>query len=274
MKREVLVGDVGFGEGRPLALIAGPCVIETRESTLRLAEGIRRIAQSVGMPLVFKASFDKANRSSVESYRGPGLEEGLAILAAVKREAGVPVTSDIHEPAQAAPAAEAVDLLQVPAFLCRQTDLLLAAARTGRPVNVKKGQFMAPWDMANVVGKLRAGAPGEAKVLLTERGTSFGYNNLVSDLRSIALMQRLGCPVVYDATHSVQLPGGEGSRSGGQRELIEPLALAAVAAGCDALFIETHEAPERALSDAATMLPLGRLAPLLRRALRVREAIA
>jgi len=272
MSRSVTVKDLVMGEGRSLALIAGPCVIESREATLRLAGAIADMARTLDLPVIFKASFDKANRSSVASFRGPGLEEGLRVLEQVREEADLPVTSDIHEPAQAAPAGEVLDLIQIPAFLCRQTDLLTAAGRTGKPVNVKKGQFMAPGDMKNVVAKLHH--VGCEQVLLTERGVCFGYNNLVSDLRAIPLMQRLGCPVVYDATHSVQKPGAQGASSGGDREMIEPLALAAVAAGCDALFIETHERPDQGLSDPKTMLPFERLKPLLERALRVREALA
>lgn len=265
------IGDITIGEGRPLCLIAGPCVIESRELTIEIADRLMHIAASFDMPLVFKASFDKANRSAITSYRGPGLGDGLAILDAVKDRFGLPVLSDVHEPGQAAPAAEVLDVLQVPAFLCRQTDLLVAAARTGRPVNVKKGQFMAPWDMEPVVDKLTAS--GCEDILLTERGTFFGYNALVSDMRSIPQMQSLGRPVVYDATHSVQQPGGLGTASGGQRAMIPTLTLAAVAAGCDALFIETHPRPDDALSDAASMLPLDALPTLLERALAVRRAL-
>jgi len=271
MVRRARVADVTIGEEMPLVLIAGPCVIESERAVLRLAVEIRRIAEALRVPVIFKASFDKANRTSVASYRGPGLREGLRILARVRRETGLPVTSDIHEPSQAAPAAKALDLLQIPALLCRQTDLLTAAAVTGRPVNVKKGQFMAPWDMKRVVEKLnRAGC---RQVLLTERGTTLGYNNLVSDMRAIPIMKGLGCPVVYDATHSVQQPGAMGKTSGGDRAMVEPLALAAVAAGCDALFIETHETPAKGLSDPATMLPLSRLGPLLEKAALIHDAV-
>jgi 2-dehydro-3-deoxyphosphooctonate aldolase (KDO 8-P synthase) len=271
MTRTARIANVTVGAGQPLALIAGPCIIESHEATLNLAVGIRKVADELGVPVIFKASFDKANRSSIDSYRGPGLERGLKVLADVKRETGLPVTTDIHEPGQAASVAEIVDLIQIPAFLCRQTDLLVAAAVTGKPVNVKKGQFLAPWDMANVVAKLRQS--GCSQILLTERGAAFGYNALVSDMRSIPLMQRLGCPVVFDATHSVQQPGSRGTRTGGDRQMIAPLALAAVAAGCDALFLETHEEPDKALSDAAVMLPFADLRALLQKAVAVRGAI-
>jgi 2-dehydro-3-deoxyphosphooctonate aldolase (KDO 8-P synthase) len=247
---------IRFGGQAPLALIAGPCVIESEEHALMLAQAIGAVAG----PYVFKASFDKANRSSVSAYRGPGLKEGLRILARVKA-AGFPVLTDIHEPAQAAPAAEVADILQIPAFLCRQTDLLLAAGRTGRIVNIKKGQFVAPHDIHLAAEK--AASTGNSRILLTERGTTFGYNNLVVDMRGLVIMRRAGWPVVFDATHSVQTPGGAGTASGGQPEFIEPLARAAVAAGVDALFAEVHEAPQRALSDGANSLPLDRLGPLL-----------
>jgi 2-dehydro-3-deoxyphosphooctonate aldolase (KDO 8-P synthase) len=247
---------IRFGGQAPLALIAGPCVIESEEHALMLAHAIGAVAG----PYVFKASFDKANRSSVSAYRGPGLKEGLRILARVKA-AGFPVLTDIHEPAQAAPAAEVADILQIPAFLCRQTDLLLAAGRTGRIVNIKKGQFVAPHDIHLAAEK--AASTGNSRILLTERGTTFGYNNLVVDMRGLVIMRRAGWPVVFDATHSVQTPGGAGTASGGQPEFIEPLARAAVAAGVDALFAEVHEAPQRALSDGANSLPLDRLGPLL-----------
>jgi 2-dehydro-3-deoxyphosphooctonate aldolase (KDO 8-P synthase) len=246
-----------FG-GAPVALIAGPCVIESEDHLHFLAAQIRR---RVG-PFIFKASFDKANRSSLASYRGPGLREGLRMLAGLRRE-GYAVLTDIHEPAQAEPAAEAVDILQIPAFLCRQTDLIVAAARTGRIVNIKKGQFMAPHDMRHAVEK--AASTGNDKILLTERGTCFGYNNLVVDMRSLAILRATGCPVVFDATHSVQLPGAAGQASGGQPEFIEVLARAAAAAGIDALFVEVHEAPERALSDGANALRLERLESLWRK---------
>jgi 2-dehydro-3-deoxyphosphooctonate aldolase (KDO 8-P synthase) len=246
---------IAFGGGAPLALIAGPCVIESEEHVHFLAGEIRRIAG----PFVFKASFDKANRSSISSYRGPGFEEGLRILAGL-RAAGYAVLTDIHEPAQAAAAAEAVDILQIPAFLCRQTDLLVEAGRTGRIVNIKKGQFVAPHDIHLAAEKVAS--TGNNRILLTERGTCFGYNNLVVDMRALPIMRRTGWPVVFDATHSVQLPGGAGARSAGQPEFIEPLASAAVAAGIDGLFVEVHETPARALSDGPNALPLSQLSRL------------
>jgi 2-dehydro-3-deoxyphosphooctonate aldolase (KDO 8-P synthase) len=236
-------------------------VIESERHALQTAETLVRITGDAGMPFVYKSSYDKANRSSARSYRGPGLTEGLRILDCVRRAFGCPVLSDVHLPAEVAPAAEVLDLLQVPAFLCRQTDLVVACARSGRPVNVKKGQFLAPWDMRNVVDKLRG--EGCQGILLTERGTTFGYNNLVVDLRSLRILRELGTPVVFDATHSVQLPGGEGTRSGGERRYVDGLARAAVAFGVDAVFMEVHEAPDRAPSDGPTMLPLARLPRLL-----------
>ena len=247
---------IAIGDGAPLALIAGPCVIESEEHVQFLA---RRILQIAG-PYVFKASFDKANRSSVSSYRGPGIDEGLRILAGV-RKLGIPVLTDIHEVWQAERAAESVDVLQIPAFLCRQTDLLIAAGRTGRVVNIKKGQFVAPGDMRHAVDKVAS--TGNDKVVLTERGSSFGYNNLVVDMRGIAIMRKLGRPVVFDATHSVQLPGAAGSASGGQPEFIATLARAAVGAGVDGVFVEVHEQPDKALSDGANALPLDQLGALL-----------
>lgn len=258
----VQIGSVTVGGDAPLAAIVGPCVIESAEHTLWIAEQIAQITERVGMACIFKASFDKANRSSVASYRGPGLERGLEILARVKERTHLPILTDIHAPEQAPPAAEVVDILQIPAFLCRQTDLLLAAGRTGKPVNVKKGQFLAPWDMRNVCEKLVS--TGNSQILLTERGASFGYNNLVSDMRSLAIMREFGYPIVFDATHSVQLPGGLGRSTGGQREFIFPLARAAAAVGIDALFVETHENPERALSDGPNSIPLALLERLLR----------
>jgi 2-dehydro-3-deoxyphosphooctonate aldolase (KDO 8-P synthase) len=257
---QVKVGDAIFG-GPQLVLIAGPCVIESEDSCLRHAERIAQIAKRAGFPYVFKCSFDKANRTSHSSFRGPGLDKGLKILARVKREIGVPVLTDIHEAAQAKPAAEAVDVLQIPAFLSRQTDLIHAAASTTAAINLKKGQFLAPWDMKAAIAK--AEAAGSKRILLSERGASFGYNNLVSDMRSLVIMRGFGYPVVFDATHSVQLPGGGGDRSGGQREYVAPLARAAVATGIDAVFMEVHEDPERALSDGPNSYPLDLLAALL-----------
>jgi 2-dehydro-3-deoxyphosphooctonate aldolase (KDO 8-P synthase) len=259
------------GRGQPLLVIAGPCVIESEELTLSIAARLKQIAAEVGVPLVFKASFDKANRTSVTSYRGPGLERGLAILRRVKESTDLPTTTDIHERHQAAPVAEVCDLLQIPAFLARQTDLLLAAAATGRPVHVKKGQFLAPGDMKNVVDKLEAG--GCRHVLLGERGTFFGYGRLVNDMRAIPQMQALGVPVIFDATHSVQEPGGLGTATGGNRAMIEPLARAAVALAVDGLFVETHPNPEAAPSDGPNMVPLDQLAGLLRRLLAIRRMV-
>jgi len=267
----VSVGDIAIGAGCPLMVVAGPCVIENEELCLTVADTLRRVTAELGIPYIFKASYDKANRSSVASFRGPGLEAGLGILARVKAEVGVAVLSDIHQPDQAGAAASVLDVLQIPAFLCRQTDLIQAAARTGKPINIKKGQFMAPRDMGLVVEK--AEAAGNQQVILTERGTSFGYNNLVVDLRAIPLMQQLGCPVLFDATHSVMLPGAAGDRSGGDRALAPVLARAAVAAGCDGVFLEVHPEPDRGLSDAATMLPLAEVRPLLEELLRIREAL-
>jgi 2-dehydro-3-deoxyphosphooctonate aldolase (KDO 8-P synthase) len=257
---------VEFGEGQPLGLIAGPCVIQSEEHVHFLADGIRQVAGD----FVFKASFDKANRSSVSSYRGPGLQEGLRILAGLRNE-GYQVLTDIHEPSHAEAAAAAVDILQIPAFLCRQTDLLVAAGRTGKVINIKKGQFVAPLDMRYAVDKVAS--TGNNQILLTERGTSFGYNNLVVDMRALPLMASLGHPVIFDATHSVQLPGASGGASGGQPEFIAPLAQAAVATGVVAgLFVEVHEHPERALSDGANVLRLDRLASLLERLRRIHNA--
>ena len=265
---EVVAGNVVFG-GPELAIIAGPCVIESAESSLRHAERLARIARETGLSMVFKSSFDKANRTSHASFRGPGLEAGLRILERVKCESGLPVLTDIHEPQQAAAAAEVVDILQIPALLSRQTDLVSAVAATGRVVNLKKGQFLAPWEMKAVVAKAEAG--GSRRILITERGFSFGYNNLVSDMRSLVIMRSFGYPVVYDATHSVQLPGAGGERSGGQREFIAPLARAAAAVGVDAIFMEVHEDPEHALSDGPNSYPLDHLGGLLRDLRRIDE---
>lgn len=259
----------------PLTLIAGPCVIESRDLALQVAEEVKAITDRLGIHYVFKASYDKANRSSGGSFRGPGVEEGLAVLAEVKQQLGLPVLTDIHESQQAAPVAEVVDVLQIPAFLCRQTDLLLAAAAatrgTDKVINVKKGQFLAPWDMAQVVKKLREA--GVENLWLTERGSSFGYNTLVVDYRGLPQLQELGCPVIFDATHSVQQPGGKGTSTGGQREFVAPLARAAVAVGVDGLFMEVHPDPDQALSDGPNMVPLHRLEPLLRQLLEIRSAL-
>lgn len=256
------VAEVTIGGGAPLAVVAGPCVIESPEGAARVCAGLVDICRGLDLPLVFKSSFDKANRTSRAAFRGPGLDAGLAVLSDLRHRYGVPVTADVHLPSQAARAAEVVDLLQVPAFLCRQTDLLEACGATGRPVNVKKGQFLAPWDMRWVVEKARhAGAPG---VMVTERGTVFGYNDLVVDMRSLAVLGRLGVPVCFDATHSVQQPGARGTSSGGRREFVPHLARAAVAVGVDAVFMEVHDEPDRALSDGPNMVPLDRVERLLR----------
>jgi 2-dehydro-3-deoxyphosphooctonate aldolase (KDO 8-P synthase) len=267
----VAVGPVEVGQGRPLALIAGPCVMEPGDMTLRIATRLAAICGSLRIPLIFKASFDKANRTSRTSYRGPGLDAGLRTFERVKAETGLPVTTDVHETHQAAVIASVVDLLQIPAFLARQTDLLEAAAATGRPLNVKKGQFMAPWDMAHVVAKVQE-ARGKG-VLLTERGTTFGYGRLVNDFRAIPLMQATGAPVVFDATHSVQLPSAGAGVSSGEREMVPYLVRAAVAAGTDALFLEVHPNPDEALSDGPNALRLDDLEALLKQSLRIRAAL-
>jgi len=268
-----LAPGIAIGGTAPVCfpVIAGPCVIESAATTLRAAELLAGIAQRLGLRMIFKASFDKANRSSGKAFRGPGLVEGLAVLAEVRRQFGLPLLTDVHEPAQCAPAAEVVDVLQIPAFLCRQTDLLLAAAATGRAVNVKKGQFMAPDDMRRVVDKIRAA--GNDKVTVTERGASFGYHNLVVDMRSFAWMQQDGIAVIYDVTHSLQLPGAGADGTAGAREFAEPLARAAVAAGADGLFLEVHPDPDQALSDKDTQLPPDRAEALLASLLRVRAAV-
>jgi 2-dehydro-3-deoxyphosphooctonate aldolase (KDO 8-P synthase) len=267
---QVAIGRLAVGGGAPLAFILGPCVIESGAHALDMALAIRTIAARCGVPVIFKASYDKANRTSRSSFRGPGLDAGLAVLADVKARTGLPVLTDIHEPSHAAIAAEVVDVLQIPAFLCRQTDLLVAAARTGKAVNVKKGQFLAPDDMRHVVAKVSA--EGNDSLLLTERGVSFGYHNLVVDMRSLPMLRALGYPVVFDVTHSLQLPGAGDGVTGGQAEFIEPLAAAGVAAGVDAVFLETHEDPSRARSDAANAIRLDRLEPLLRRLVRIDAA--
>jgi 2-dehydro-3-deoxyphosphooctonate aldolase (KDO 8-P synthase) len=260
------------GGGGPLLLIAGPCVIESESQTIRLAEAIRDIAARAGVQFVFKASYDKANRTSGRSFRGPGLEQGLRILARARERAGVPVLTDIHEPEHAAPAAEVADVLQIPAFLSRQTDLLVAASRTGRVVNLKKGQFLAPGDMRHAIEKVTSA--GNDRVIVTERGFSFGYNNLVVDMRAFPIMRELGYPVVYDVTHSLQLPGGGDGVTGGQAEFIEPLASAGVAAGVDGVFLEVHEEPSEARSDAQNALKLDLLEPLLQRLVRIHGIVS
>lgn len=269
--RTVTIGDVACGAGQPLIWIAGPCVIETHDLTLQIADTLRALADRLHLPLIFKASFDKANRTSSRSFRGPGLQEGLRTLEAVKRRTGLPVTTDVHECGQAAPVAEVCDLLQVPAFLARQTDLVQACGKTGRAVNVKKGQFMAPWDMRNVITKMEE--VGNPRLLLTERGASFGYGQLINDMRAIPWMQDLGCPVIFDATHSVQKPGGRGDRSDGERRMVPYLARAAVACGCDGVFLETHPRPDEALSDGPNMIALEDLPALVTCCLRIRQAL-
>jgi 2-dehydro-3-deoxyphosphooctonate aldolase (KDO 8-P synthase) len=259
--REISLGKLRLGGGNPLFLIAGPCVIESEWHAMMIAEKVARIARDADVPYIFKASYDKANRSSVKAFRGPGPEEGLRILDKIKSELKVPILTDIHDVSQAEPAARVCDVLQVPAFLSRQTDLLLAAGKTGRIINIKKGQFLSPWDMGNVVEKVAS--TGNSKIILTERGASFGYQNLVVDMRSIPVMQRIGYPVVFDVTHSVQLPGGQGNASGGQPQFIEPLARAGVAAGADGVFLEIHDNPAAARSDGPNALQLGLLLPLL-----------
>jgi 2-dehydro-3-deoxyphosphooctonate aldolase (KDO 8-P synthase) len=272
MPRTVEIGQVTVGAGRPLAWIAGPCVIEPNDMTFFVADRLKELADRLDLPLIFKASFDKANRTSGKTFRGPGLEEGLRTLDQVKRRTGLPVTTDLHDISQVVPVAQVVDLLQIPAFLARQTDLLQAAGRTGKAVNVKKGQFMAPWDMKHVVTKMEE--VGNRRLLLTERGATFGYGNLVSDMRSIPWMQELGYPVIFDATHSVQMPAAKGDRSGGDRRMVPYLARAAVASGCDGLFLETHPRPDEALSDGPNMIALNDFPALVECCLRIREALA
>ena len=266
----VKVGAVEFGTS-DLPVIAGPCVIESREHTLRLVEALKTITGQLGLPFIFKSSFDKANRTAAAAYRGPGLEAGLRILAEVKSQFNIPVLTDIHRPKQAQKVAQVVDAIQIPAFLCRQSDLLVAAAQTGKPVNVKKGQFLAPGDMRNVVQKLEQASNRD--ILLTERGVQFGYNNLVSDMRSIAIMRKTGYPVIFDATHSAQLPGGRGDATDGIRQYIPVVARAAVAAGCDGIFLEVHDNPDQARSDSATQWPLDKLEQLLIELKMIRSAL-
>jgi len=273
----VTIGPIGSGRqivvgpGQPLLLLAGPCVLESEEMAWHVAGEMKRICGALGINYVFKASFDKANRTSLDSFRGPGMEKGLRVLARIREEIDVAVISDVHDVAQVDRAAEVLDILQIPAFLCRQTDLLVAAAQSGKTVNIKKGQFVSPWDMQYAVNKVRSA--GGQRILLTERGSSFGYNNLVVDMRSLPVMRSLGWPVVYDATHSVQLPGGAGGSSGGQREFIPPLARAAMAAGIDGLFMEVHPEPDQALCDGPNSWPLSEVDTLLRQLLAVRQAV-
>jgi 2-dehydro-3-deoxyphosphooctonate aldolase (KDO 8-P synthase) len=267
----VEIGNLKLGAGRPLAVIAGPCVIESQESALRHASLLKEAADRAGVPYIFKSSYDKANRSSATSFRGPGLDTGLEILAEVKRKVGVPILTDVHESGQVAAVKQVADVLQIPAFLCRQTDFVVAVANSGKVVNVKKGQFLAPWDIANVVDKILS--TGNDRVLLTERGVSFGYNNLVSDMRSLVWMRDLGHPVIFDATHSLQLPGGLGHASGGERKYIPALARAAVAVGVDALFMEVHEDPDQALSDGPNSLRLNDFEKLIRAVKQIDEMV-
>jgi len=264
---QVTVGKTHFGGNKPLVLIAGPCAIEDENLTLRIAEGLKEITSRLGCELVFKASYDKANRTSVSSFRGLGMESGLRILERVKKEFELPILSDVHDVSQIAAAAEVLDVLQIPAFLCRQTDLLVAAGRTGKPINIKKGQFLAPWDMEHGVNKVVS--TGNRQILLTERGATFGYNNLVTDMRALVIMRQLGYPVIFDATHSVQLPGGAGGSSGGQRQFVAALSRAAVATGIDGLFWEVHEDPDRALCDGANSLPLAQVEAMLTQILAI-----
>lgn len=269
--RTITVGDITIGGGRGLVLIAGPCVIESEKSALRHAAALTRIADTVGIPLIYKSSYDKANRTSIASYRGPGLKKGLAILRKVKETFDLPILSDVHCRSEVREAAEVVDIIQIPAFLSRQTDLILAAARTGRVVNIKKGQFLAPWDMRHVIKKIES--TGSRNILVTERGVSFGYNNLVSDFRSILIMREYGYPVIYDATHSVQTPAGKGDRSGGERAFIPRLAMAAVSCGVDGIFVEVHENPDRSPSDGANMVKLSELKEMLMNLKEIEKAV-
>lgn len=269
MTKEVKIGNVRIGGRNPFVLIAGPCVIESEKGSMRMAGRIKEIAEEVGIPFIFKSSYDKANRTSADSYRGPGLKKGLKVLRRIKERFDIPVTSDIHCRSEVEEAAKVLDLLQIPAFLCRQTDLLIQAAKTGRPVNVKKGQFLSPWDIKNIIKKIKAA--GNDKIIITERGTTFGYNNLVSDFRSILIMKKEGYPVCYDASHSVQKPGGLGFKSGGEKEFIPALSRAAIACGADALFIEVHENPKKALSDGPNMLEISELKDLLRHLKAIEE---
>ena len=267
----VEIAGLTVGEGQSHLVIAGPCVIEDAGLVMETAKELKRITGELKLSFIFKSSYDKANRSSGQSFRGPGIKDGLQILSRVRDQVGVPILSDVHSVEEAMEAGKVLDVLQIPAFLCRQTDLLIAAARTGKVVNVKKGQFLAPWDMANVVQKIEEA--GNRRILLTERGASFGYNNLVTDFRALPIMRRLGYPVIFDATHSVQLPGGAGTRSSGQREFIAPLARGAVAVGCEGLFMEVHPNPDKALSDGPNMVPLAEVRGLLEQIVRVAAAI-
>ncbi len=263
MTHQVRIGRFSVGAGQPLFLIGGPCVIESEQHALKMAERLAFSSRALGVPYIFKASFDKANRTSLESYRGPGLRRGLEILSNIKRKVRIPILTDVHEVAQVGPAVEVCDAIQIPAFLSRQTDLLVEAGRSGAVVNIKKGQFLSPWDMRHAIQKVAS--TGNHRIMVTERGSSFGYNNLVVDVRGLAVLKEFGYPVILDVTHALQLPGGEGKRSGGQPQFIEPLARAGVAAGVDGIFMEVHDHPARALSDGANALPLGRFKPLARK---------
>ncbi len=271
MGRTVTVGRVAVGGDEPLALIAGPCVIESAELAIEVALRLKAVGESLGVGVIYKSSYDKANRTSIESFRGPGLAEGLEILRRVKEKTGLPVLSDVHSLEEVEPAAQVLDCIQIPAFLCRQTDLVISAAATGKPVNIKKGQFLAPWDVEHVVEKIRS--QGNEDILLTERGTAFGYSNLVADMRGLAIMRSLGYPVVFDVTHAVQLPGAQGGSSGGERRFIPHLARAAAAAGCDALFLEVHPNPEKALCDGPNQWPLEELPALLEPVLAIDRVV-
>lgn len=271
MPRTVKIGNITIGGGNPLVFIAGPCVMESRRQCLDMARRLVRLAEEESVPFIFKSSYDKANRSSHESFRGSGLAKGLKMLSEVKERYGVPVITDVHSEAEVPMASKVVDILQCPAFLCRQTDLLLALGKSGKPINIKKGQFLAPWDVKHIIAKIES--TGNRNILVTERGTTFGYNNLVADMRSLPLMREFGYPVVFDATHSIQLPGGSGNTSGGDSRLAPYMARAAVAAGCDAIFIETHLAPQRALSDKETMIPFSQLRKLWRLLKRIDETV-
>ncbi|MHB8541823.1 MAG: 3-deoxy-8-phosphooctulonate synthase [Candidatus Acidiferrales bacterium] len=269
--RNFTVGNVAMGPGAPFFFIAGPCVIESESHALMIAERLAAVARELRVPLIFKASYDKANRSSLSSFRGPGIKEGLRILSEIKKTFALPILTDVHDVAQVAPAAEVCDVIQIPAFLCRQTDLLVEAGKSGRAVNIKKGQFVSPWEMGNAVEKIAS--TGNHKIIVTERGASFGYQNLIVDMRSFPILRKLGYPVVFDVTHSVQLPGGQGKSSGGQPEFIEPLARAGVAAGAVGLFTEVHDNPAKALSDGSNALPLEKFRPLVERIVKIASLV-
>ncbi len=271
MKNTIETDTIRIGGSNPLLLISGPCVIEDYDTTFEIAAFLKKLALELDISLVFKASYDKANRTSIHSFRGPGLKDGLKILAQIRETLDIPVLSDVHQMSEVGPAAEVLDIIQIPAFLCRQTDLILEVAKSGKTVNIKKGQFLAPWDVANIVEKVRS--VGNERIVITDRGTMFGYNNLVADFRGIHIMQNTGCPVIFDATHSVQLPGGSGSSSGGQRDFAPVLARAAVAAGADGIFLEVHKDPDKALCDGPNSLKLDTLKPLLTRLKAIRDIV-